>query len=77
MFEILFVFDAMFFEASFPYVEGALQFEGEAAFDELHCFFDGDILCGSHKQVDMVGHDDVGVKLEAALLAVVLKNAEK
>ena len=27
--------------------------------------------------MDVVGHDDVGVKLEAALLTIVLKNAEK
>ena len=73
MFEILFVFDAMFFEASFPYIVGALQFEGEAAFDELHRFFNGDVLCRSHKQVDMVGHDDIGVELEVTFLTVVLE----
>lgn len=62
MFVVLLVFDAMFFEASFPYTGGALQFEGEAAFDELHCFFNGDVLRRSYQQVDMVGHDEIGVE---------------
>ena len=44
--------------------------EREAAFDELHRTFDGVIEGRCKKDVDVVGHDDEAVELEAALFAV-------
>ena len=70
---VLFVFDAVFFEASFPYVEGAFELEREASFDVLHGLFERDVFGGCQKQMDVVGHHDVCVKLETAFLTVVLK----
>jgi hypothetical protein len=37
---VLFILDAAFFEASFPYVEWAFEVEGEASLDVLHGLFD-------------------------------------
>jgi hypothetical protein len=74
---VLLVLDAMLFEASFPDVERAFELEGEASLDVLHGLFERYVFGGCQKQMDVVGHDDVCVELEAALLAIVLKNAEE
>ena len=73
---VLFVFDAVFFEASFPYVEGAFELEREASLDVLHGLFERYVLGGRQKQMDVVGHDDVSVEFEAALLMVFLEYAD-
>jgi hypothetical protein len=67
----------MLFEASFPYVEGAFELEGKSSLDELHGFFKRDVFSGRQEQVDVVGHDDVCVEFEAALLTIVLKSAQE
>ena len=61
------IFDALFVEAFLPDVRLALELEGEASFDELHCFFERDVFCRCEQEVDMVGHYDEGVNLEAVL----------
>jgi hypothetical protein len=71
------VLDAMLFEASFPYFEGAFEMEGKSSLDELHGLFKRDVFSGRQEQVDVVGHDDVRVEFETALLTIVLKNAEE
>jgi len=73
---VLFVLDAVFFEASFPDVEWAFELEGEASLDVLHGLFERYVFGGSQKQVDVVRHDDVGVELETALLTVFLEYAD-
>jgi hypothetical protein len=73
---ILFAFDAVFFKASFPYIEWAFELEREASLDILHGFFERYVFGGCQKQMDVVGHDDVCVELEAALLTVFLEYVE-
>ena len=70
---VLFVLDAVFFEASFPNVEWTFELEREASLDVLHGLFKRDFFGGREEQVDVVGHDDVGVELEAVFLAVVVE----
>jgi len=41
--------------------------EGETTFDERDAALDGVVGCGSDEDVDVVGHDDEGVKEEAVL----------
>jgi hypothetical protein len=47
-----------------PDWEFAFESEGEASFDKLDRFFEGDVLCGSQKKVDVVGHNDESVDLK-------------
>jgi hypothetical protein len=42
----------------------------ESALDALHAAFDGLALGGCEEQVKVFGHDDEGVELVAALVAV-------
>ena len=58
--EVLPVADAMVGEASLPDGVGDVEAVGEAAFDEHHCAFEGDVLWGE-EEMDVVGHDDEGV----------------
>ena len=44
--------------------------EGVAAFDVLNALGCGLVLGGSDQNVDVVGHDDEAVELEAAFVAV-------
>ena len=76
VFIVLLVFDAVFFEASFPNVEWAFELEREASLDVLHGLFERYVFGGCQKQMDVVGHDDVCVELEAALSTVFLEYAE-
>ena len=63
-------------EPSLP--DGKFGFEaaGEAAFDEHHCSFEGDVLW-CEKKVDVVRHDDEGVELVMAFAAIVLEGFEE
>ena len=63
--------DLGFIEAAFPDVELAFEAEGEAAFDELHGFFERHIRRGSEESVEVIRHNDEGVKLEFSLGAIV------
>ena len=63
--------DLRFVEASRPDIELALEAEGETAFDVLHGFFQRDVGGRREQGVQVIGHDDEGVELEASLIAVV------
>jgi hypothetical protein len=64
--------DAMIGEASLP--DGRLggQAMREAAFDKAYGSFEGDALRGED-QVDVVGHDDEGMKFVVVFSAIVLE----
>ena len=66
--------DAMVCEASFPDIQFAFQAEGEGSFDELHCFFEGDLGRGCQEEMDVIGHDDEGVEFQVVLLALLLED---
>lgn len=63
--------DLAFIESSHPDVALALEAEGKAAFDVLHCFFQRNIRGGRDEGVEMIGQDDVCVELESTLVTVV------
>ena len=63
------VSDAVIGEASLPDGKFGGEAVGEAAFDELHRSFEGDVGW-SDDEVQMVGHDDVGVQKIAGAVVV-------
>jgi hypothetical protein len=63
------VADAVVGEASLPDRKFGGEAVGEAAFDELHRSFEGDVGW-SDDEVEMVGHDDVGVQKIAGAVVV-------
>ena len=74
---VVLVGDAVVGEASFPDIQFAFQSEGEGSFDELHCFFEGDLGPGCYQEMDVIGHDDEGVELQAVLLALLLEDFDQ
>ena len=71
------VFDAAKREALFPDRHFGFKAEGEASFDVLHGFLDGDVRRGCEEEMEMVGHEDEGVELVAAFGAVFVHQVEK
>jgi hypothetical protein len=63
------VADTMVGKSSLPDGKFGGEPVGEAAFDELHRSFDGDVGW-SDDEVEMVGHDDVGVQQIAGAVVV-------
>ena len=63
-------------EPSLPDWEFGFEAAGEAAFEEHHCSFEGDLLW-CEEQVDVVRHDDEGVEFVMAFAAVVLEGFEE
>jgi hypothetical protein len=74
---VVLVVDAVVGEASFPDVQFAFQVEGEDSFDELHCFFEGDVGGGCYQEMDVIGHDDECVEFQAVLLALLLEDFDQ
>lgn len=74
--EVLPIADAMVGEASLPDRGGGVEAVGEAAFDEHDGSLEGDVLWGE-EEMEVVGHDDEGVKEEVAFLPVVLEGLEE
>ena len=74
--EVVAVAHAAVGEAALP--DGELRGEAvrEAAFDELDGALEGDVLWGE-EEMDVVGHDDEGVKFVVAFAAVVLEGFEE
>jgi len=74
--EVFAVAYAMVREPSLP--DGKFGFEAarEAAFEEHHCSFEGDVLW-CEKKVDVIRHDDEGVEFVVAFAAVALERVEK
>ena len=58
---VRFVADAVVGEALLPDGEFRGEAVRKAAFDELHCSFEGDVGWGD-QEMEVVGHDDVGVQ---------------
>ena len=48
-----------------------------AAFDQLHCTFNGDIGGRRNEHMEVIGHDDEGVELEAPLAAIVVQSFQE
>jgi hypothetical protein len=71
------VFDAAQGEALFPDGRFGFETEGEASFDILGGFLDGNVRRGGDEEVEMVGHEDDGVDLVAAFGAVVVEKLEE
>jgi hypothetical protein len=69
--ELLFRHDLALIEAAHPHIQIALQAEGEAALNELHGFFQRNVLSGRDQRVEMLGHDDKGMQQESSLAAVI------
>ena len=63
------VTDTVIGESSLPDGKFGGEAMGEAAFDELHRSFDGDVGW-SDDEVQMVGHDDVGVEKVAGTVVI-------
>ena len=74
--EVFAVSDSAIGEAALPDGKFGTQAAGEAAFQQLHGAFERDVF-GCEKDVDVVGHDDEGVKFVVAFAAVVLKRVEE
>jgi len=51
--------------AAFPYIEFAFQAEGEPALNLLQSFFEGDFGGGCEEYMNVIGHDDECVEIEA------------
>jgi hypothetical protein len=62
-----------------PYLAGKFfaNGEGEAAFHQLSAAFDGHVRRGCEQDMGVVGHDDKGVELEFALVAVAEERCNK
>ena len=45
-----------------------------SALDQLNSVFDGNLDCGRKKKMDVFGHNDKGVNLEAAFAAITVKS---
>lgn len=73
-FEVLCVPDAVVGEAALPDGKAGGEAVGEAAFDVADGA--GEVL-GGEEEVDVVGHDDEGVKFVEAFAAVVLEGLEE
>lgn len=73
-FEILCVPDAVVGEAALPDGKAGGEAVGEAAFDVADGA--GEVF-GGEEEVDVVGHDDEGVKFVEAFAAVVLEGLEE
>ena len=71
---VVLVVDAVVCKASFPNIQFAFQAEGEGSFDELHCFFERGFGLGCYQEMDVIGHDDKGVELNAFFGALLLKD---
>ena len=63
--------DPTLVEAAHPYVELAFQAEGEAALDELHGLFEGNVWRRSDQSVEVIRHDDECMQKEPSLCAIV------
>jgi hypothetical protein len=70
--EVLAVADTVLGEAGLPDGEFRVEAVREAALDKAHGAFDGDFERGE-EEMDVVGHDDEGVELEVAFVAIVLE----
>jgi hypothetical protein len=70
--QVIVVGDSVGVVALLPDLSGKIfsDSEGEAALDELGAAFDGHVGCGREQDVDVIGHDDEGVELEFAGVAV-------
>jgi hypothetical protein len=66
------VSDAVVGVAALPYIEFAFQAEGESSLNVLQGFFEGDFARRSENHVDVIGHDDEGVELEAVFCSLLL-----
>lgn len=73
---IPFVANAVVGEAFLPNGVGDLEAVGEAALEEHHGAFEGDVLW-SEEEVDVVGHGDEGVEFVEAFVTVVLEGLEE
>jgi hypothetical protein len=71
------IFDAAERETLFPDGHFGFQAEGEASFDVLHGFLDGDIRRWCDEEMEVVGNEDEGVELIAAFGAVVVEELEE
>jgi hypothetical protein len=70
--EVLFIDYAVGMVVLLPYLAREIfaDCEGESAFDQLGTAFDGDARRWGEQDVDVVRHDDEGVKLEFAGVAI-------
>lgn len=75
--EVASILDAAKGEALFPDGQFGFQAEGEAPFDVLHGFLDGDVGSWRDEEVEVVGHEDEGVQLVAAFGAVVVEEVQE
>ena len=71
------VLHSEFLEAVLPDGHFGFQAKGEASFDVLDGFLDGDVRRGRDEEVQMVGHEDEGMELVAAFGAVVVEELEE
>ncbi len=55
------IWDAVIETAPGPHIAASFEAEGEAAFDELHRLFERNVRGRCKEEVQMIGHDDVGV----------------
>jgi hypothetical protein len=69
--------DAVVCVASFPDFQFTFEAEGEGSLDVLHCFFEGELGLGCYQEMDVVGHDDEGVKFDAIFVALLLKDFDQ
>ena len=76
-FEVGEVADAVFKAGGMPDFVVAVGGVGVAAFDELDGSRCADVCGGREEDVDVVGHDGVGVEEELALRAVALEGCEE
>ena len=72
MAEVFLIDHAVGMVAALPYLAGEFlaDGEGESALDELGAAFDRHVRRGREQDMDVVGHDDEGVKLESAGVAI-------
>jgi len=70
--EILFISNAMIRETALPDGEFRAEAARETTFDQAHGALNCNAL-GRKEQMDVIGHDDEGVELEVAFVAVMLE----
>ncbi len=68
--------DAVVGKSALPDGVRDMETVGEAALDEHHCSFKGDVLWGK-KNMNVVGHDNEGVEAIVAVTTVMLERFEE
>ena len=75
--EVAAIFDTTKRETWLPHAQFGFQPEGKSSFHVLHGLFERDVFRRREEQVDVIGHQDEGMKAITAFCAIFPKNVKE